>query len=85
MKEGKSMTIEQALKGADNVKQNLLSNKIGSKEVNEAANVIEGLIRIIYWYDANQQRLVKTISKLVKRDKAMKKVLALYLKEGDEL
>lgn len=79
------MTIEKALEGADKVREKLLTDtNLKAKDIKDAANVIEGLIRIIFWYDANQQRLIKAISRLTKRDKAMKKILATYLEEGDE-
>lgn len=79
------MTIENALDGAEKFRKKLLTDqnlKDILKDVKDAANVIEGLTRIIYWYDANQQRLIKSINRMTKKEKAMKKILAIYLADG---
>ena len=80
------MTIENALEGADKVRKKLLTDSnLKAKDIKDAANVIEGLTRIIYWYDANQRRLIKSINKLIKRDKAMKTILTTYISEDTEV
>ena len=79
------MTIENALEGADKVRKKLLIDNAKPKDVREAADIIEKLIRIIYWYDANQQRLIKTVSKLSKRENAMKRILATYFADEAEV
>ena len=79
------MTIENALDGAEKFRKKLLTDqnlKDILKDVKDAANVIEGLTIIIYWYDANQQRLIKSINRMTKKEKAMKKILAIYLADG---
>ena len=79
------MTIEKALEGAERIKKRLKitdKHNIRQKDITDATNVIEGLIRIIYWYDANQLRLVKSLNRLVKKEKAIKRVLAAFLEEG---
>jgi len=80
------VTIENALEGADKVRKKLLTDSnLKAKDIKDAANVIEGLTRIIYWYDANQRRLIKSINKLIKRDKAMKTILTTYISEDTEV
>ena len=72
------MTVERAIKEAERVKQYL-------EEDDEIipANTIEGLIRIIYWYDANQRRLIKALSRQLKKNKSLKNIVTLMM-AGDD-
>lgn len=71
------MTIEKVLREAEWV-QKTLSNISESNVLFENAAVqkvevtIEALIRILFWYDDNQKRLIKGISTLAENNRQLK-------------
>ena len=57
------MTIAEALTNAKNTKKVLERYSSEHRLSKLAVDTIEGLMRIIYWYDGNQKRLIKGIVK----------------------
>lgn len=62
------MTIENALLKSEEVKSymkvmRLLGCNIDNVRIKEIENVIEALEKIIFWYDRNQQNLIKALVK----------------------
>ena len=64
------MVIEQAMRDAHETKE-LLTTKMSDKSVGElmamAGSSIEELMEIIHWYDDNQQRLIKALTKKLRK------------------